>query len=407
MTEKRDNLNYITKASEFIKLEEPEKFDFKRIMSGYYKTEDKRMPYSEEGESRLIHFLKYKTGDISPYIPFDCDGSNGTCDLSLDIWRTLLPWDPRDFRLHPEEIYQVIREEMHGEIPEKISGNAELLDGFPLGPDTMHTVASSLNDYMETRLGRRCSVRKISDYINGENGAEAGAELDDIFGELMEASGIVGNFVLVPYRFNGKRYGFTKDYWDLSLALLKNCTGEELNDLLGCPARYPIRWDKKLFPLYVNLMFLWEDVELKGEETAIRPLWEFNRELLEKREYTGESFQNIYNVNKTEEDYRRSVREETRRISRRSIFVPAMLKLALGAEGKLPLDDRRSGWKATAFYKKAVGKIFLNPVEIYSGYEDVISRIRRLAEEEKVLEAVGPVLDHALKKLSALTLKEC
>lgn len=402
MERKMETPLYITNVKEFLKLEEPERFDFKRLMPGYYNTKDIKMPYAEVGQSRLINFLKYKTGDIKPFRPFDCDGSNGTCELSIEMWQTLLPWRKTDRRVHTKEVYGRLTE-------------------LEFGPDTMHTAATSLDDYMQGRLGRKCSVWDIKELIDLEkagedrNGEISTEELlEEIFGELTEASGTIGDFVLVPYRFNGKRYSFTKDYWDLSLSLLKNCTEEKLNELLGSSARYTVAWDRKLFALYINMMFLWEDVEVKrteqpekkgrmaGTEIAIRPLWKFNRELLQKEELTKESFRMICEIRKTDEDYRMYSHEAAGRSVRRAVFMAAMLKLALGEDGRKYSENTDSAWKVSGFYKKVVGKILLNPVEIYSGFEDVLRRIMRLAEEENAVDFAAPVIDRALEKLSGL-----
>lgn len=382
---------WMEKVELLLAQEAPETFDFKRLMKGYYEKYRRNfrtkigedtysemmaaMPYVRDGESGLVNYLKYKNADMrylysdekKKYIVrlFDCDSSNDTCELSSDIYATLWGWNLKKKEMQMEGF--------------RVEGKTVLF-----GPDTMNTGATMLNEYVKKKYAvSSCSVRILYECIvlkAKENMPEEQDlkvledDLEDVFGKFLCASGSLGNFTLVPYGFNVKRYRKVKDDWFLSLKLLEDNIEEELNDGLTCEDDGYIIWDKSQFAQYVNMTFQWEFYQfIKDDERY--------KELMEKRQ------KEICEI-------------LTRLIIRRGVFMTAMLKIAK-CEELLEKDDSNFDWNVSSFYKEIAREIFMNR-EIYGSYEEVLEKIVKLAEDDGVSEYVGSIIDEAKDKLWCL-----
>lgn len=374
-------MEFMETVDELLGKDAPEEYDLKRIMKGYYdryaencrkKLEESvyqemlaDMPY-ENGEKRpIINYLKYKNADTrrlgNKLTLFDCDGSNGSCDLSLDMYRVLWGWKGRKCRLPLSETHDRLR---------RVS----------FGPDTMNTAATSLNRFAEAYkrvagCSEKSSVSRLHDKIvldqdskffaeSGDSEALA-EELDGIFGSLLETSGMIGNLVLVPSGFNSWRGTALGDDWDRSLELLRE-GGERLDKVLTADGAEMTKWDRDLFPEYVNLMFLWDYVQVNEGELSVLPLW-----------------------NDARDDYRGFSEEAAWRIRRRGIFMAGMLKIAVG-----------NSFGGTDFYHKIVDRVLLGSSRVYSGYGEVLEEIGRLADRENASDEIDQILCEIRAKLN-------
>ena len=391
--ENKKETEWMEKVEQLLAQEAPETFDFKRLMKEYYEKyqcnfrtkigEDTysemmaAMPYARDGESGLVNYLKYKNADMrylysyekKRYIVclFDCDSSNDTCELSSDIYATLWGWNLKKKQMQVERF--------------RVEGKTVLFS-----PDTMNTGATMLNEYVENEYDvSSCSVRKLYERIvlkavdeisEWQARKSEGLEdvLEDVFGKFLCASGTLGNFTLVPYGFNVKRYRKVKDDWFLSLKLLEGNGEKEMNEDLTCEDNGYIIWDNSQFAQYVNMTYQWEFYQfIKDDERY--------KELMEKGQ------KEICEI-------------LTRLIIRRGVFMTAMLKIAKCEE--LPeKDDSNSDWNVSSFYKEIAREIFMNR-EIYGSYEEVLERIVKLAEDDGVSEYVGSIIDEAKDKLRCL-----
>lgn len=254
------------------------------------------------------------------------------------------------------------------------------------GPDTMNTGATMLNEYVENKYDvSSCSVRKLyerivlkaEDEISERQARKSEGledDLEDVFGKFLCASGTLGNFTLVPYRFNVKRYRKVKDDWFLSLKLLEGNGEKEMNEDLTCEDNGYIIWDNSQFAQYVNMTYQWEFYQfIKDDERYKKLMAKGQKEICEIL---------------------------TRLIIRRGVFMTAMLKIAKCEE--LPeKDDSNSDWNVSSFYKEIAREIFMNR-EIYGSYEEVLEKIVKLAEDDGVSEYVGSIIDEAKDKLWCL-----
>ena len=383
-------MEFMETVDELLGKDAPEEYDLKRIMKGYYdryaencrkKLEESvyqeklaecvyqemlaDMPYENGEKSPIINYLKYKNADTrrlgNKLTLFDCDGSNGSCDLSLDMYRVLWGWKGRKCRLPLSETHDRLR---------RVS----------FGPDTMNTAATSLNRFAEAYkraagCSEKSSVSRLYDKIvldqeskffaeSGDSEALA-EELDGIFGSLLETSGMIGNLVLVPSGFNSWRGTALGDDWDRSLELLRE-GGERLDKVLTADGAEMTKWDRDLFPEYVNLMFLWDCVQVNEGELSVLPLW-----------------------NDARDDYRGFSEEAARRIRRRGIFMAGMLKIAVG-----------DSFGGTDFYHKIVDRVLLGSSRVYSGYGEVLEEISRLAERENASDEIDQILCEIRAKLN-------
>lgn len=221
---------------EFLKKQYPEKFDVKDLMKEYYERYSgqhpeyeyqellKKLKETETGDGDNVKkWYLYKTldCDIDKRIRrFDCDSWNDTCELTSQIYLKL--W-------RKECIFR------------GTSCN--------LSPDTMNSFARLFNRYM-----KETSFRKSYEKYDTEKTKISGALMD-----YAQNVGCIGNFTLVPRRYNVYRANHFGDDW-----------GPSLRNLL-CGTDKKIWLPESLCPTqYVNQFFLWDYVEIKNNTYAVR-----------------------------------------------------------------------------------------------------------------------------------------
>ncbi len=256
------------KIDEFLEQPHPEKFDFKNLMGEYYwryrgkHSEDEyqvllqKLPEMKSGDNIKKWYL-YKTldCDIDKRIRrFDCDSWNDTCELTSRIYDKL--WGTVGIGLQTD---------------------------CNLSPDTMNSFARLFNRYMKEASFQK-SYKK---YDTGKT---------EISGALMDYArnvGCIGNFTLVPKRYNVYRANHFGDDWGPSLNNLL-CNTDKRSWLPGglCPARY------------INGFFFWDYVEVKDGTYAVRECY-----------YDTEPEQILSHLNKA--------------IESRGKFIVKMLRIAL------------------------------------------------------------------------------
>jgi hypothetical protein len=163
-------------------------------------------------------WLLYKA---SPH-NFDADSSNGTCKLAEKIYRTLWGWDLEEkLRTAPSDTmntfwttYKVAMQlycpgMVLGWADRKVTAFRDSGNGLPTKADTFYLAAH------------------YKRFVSENEGFRLLNELPYIR-EFASLTHTIGNFTLVPQglakgqkSFNVARYAITKDYWDLSLGLLK------------------------------------------------------------------------------------------------------------------------------------------------------------------------------------------
>lgn len=274
--------------TEFLMEQEPEQFDFKNLMAEYYQKYAYRhcgdKTYEEllqnlgkmDGAGNVEKWFLYKTLDEKLKCKlFDCDNSNGTCELTGKIYEAL--WSEREVK--------------------------------SFRGDTMNSYATTFG-----QLGICCvvqllfedpSFRKTWQLYEGFK-----SEIDEICGEFAQLTSCIGNFVLVPPDYNKYRYKITKDYWDLSLDNLRLNKEEWLGESVS-------------FKQYINLFFLWDYVD---KDYHVVPLFSRHKELLPGDNSLLLAKEEVLPSSETEiKEFMNNVNV---RIRRRGIFMCAMLRIA-------------------------------------------------------------------------------
>lgn len=232
---------------DFLELEPEQQitFDFKNLMEDYYRRYEKNhrgdLEYQaligrlEElhTENSIEKWFLYRTldDDLNKSIRrFDCDSWNDTCELTSQIYQTLWP------------------------------ASCVQSSGVRFGGDTMNSFAHLFN-----RLADRGSFRES--YVRYKSNLEGfQTEADKILSKLARNTGCLGNFTLVPHGFNcyrGHNGSGLDDFFDLSLMELKDNEAKWFGPGGG-----------GAFTQYVNLFFLWDYTETKGEEYMVKPFFD-------------------------------------------------------------------------------------------------------------------------------------
>lgn len=141
------------------------------------------------------------------------------------------------------------------------------------------------------------------------------AVFQDIFSVYAHRVSCLGNFTLVPRKYNGRRgIGRCKDDWDLSLNFLKmdwESADEKERTWLGKT--------QMSFTKYVNTFFLWDYVD---EHYQVIPLFSGHQSLLDD----PNAQHSVYP--KENDEYKQFTTNANRFILRRGIFMAAMLRIA-------------------------------------------------------------------------------
>ncbi len=277
--------------TEFLARESPEKYDFKFLLPEYWECyqpeiyrnmlrcwEQTWPDCSLTDADAIRRWYAYKAFELN-YINqtgqrvgrlFDCDSSNETNDLMdciYDIlWRNA-PWPVPELRQH-------------------------------MGGDTMHSFAYTFNAVAE-RASYPLSFEAYRTNPSSFQALRAYAAM----------SGCLGNFVLVPNGFNPVRGRTLWDDWDLSLETLRRHDENCWLQAVGLT-----------FTQYINLSFLWEDVD---EEGCVRPLVPSHAKVLQGTAEFPRTF-----ARQRREEAGLFASNACGRIRRRGKFMVAMLQIA-------------------------------------------------------------------------------
>ena len=304
----------------------------------------------------------------------DCDGWDGECSLAVDLYRTLWNWKPYGAKYGLSQF-----------------GELEGLGSF--GGDTINSVQTTLNQYLEFMLDDNEEYRQHMEGKKPRASAMFYLQLYCIYGkdfikhfekkteliQFIEFCHMLGNLGVVPAGYNGYRgsQSFIRDYSDLSLNNLKysrdggNFLGE--NDKIR----------KQNFRKYINTVFLWDCVDKNYDAV---PLCESHSKKLEMYEQQNAKPETEFVLPDKEEvdDLCRNINS---RIKRRSIFMTAMLRIALG----INLDGttekleyiyngkygRWADWNVSGIYKKLMEEVFMTDTVYSGGYEKIVEVIKK------------------------------
>ena len=371
-------------------------------------------------DSALISFLKYK--GLPKFCDFDCDGT-----VRKDYLRQgYYSWFPR-------EIYRILWNWKDlcrtGDVEFKCATIKQFAHScyehdMQMGPDTMNSFWITFSAYLISIYSdtyRWNNFKNTVFFKDGENGKQRNRA--DRIKEFIEEDGnyvrsekikefaklthTVGNLVLVPAGYNGYRgtQPCIKDYLDLSLDnLLHVWDGKKY---LGEDDR--IR--KQNYIRYINTFFLWDYVDDNYEPV---PLCESHRKQMEAQRKTGRlEAKGVLPPIEEIDDLCSNIND---RILRRSRFMIAILRIALGidSDGKdvgsrYTYDgqycDEWADWKVSGVYKKMMEEVFAKNVDddmigrenMYSGYGQVIEKIRDTVNDTEDKEFVQNIMDSAFR----------
>lgn len=196
--------------NDFLYLEHPEQYDFKREIINFSPEADETerfMVYQavgiqEDGERRTKDPEDYRAAvELACRYPVrERKGEADRCALIKDVFQRL--WD--------EEILKIC----------------------PTG-DTMNSVNTTLYHRLNLKSKRKM-IRIYSDEPQRMEGISKASR------KYLQFSHSVGNFIPVPRHFNIPRYRKTQDYWDLTLSGIWSwyTRGECLHSIIGAAAPY-------------------------------------------------------------------------------------------------------------------------------------------------------------------------
>lgn len=303
----------------------------------------------------------------------DCDGWDEECSLAVSLYKTLWNWKPYGSKYGPSQF-----------------GELEGLGSF--GGDTFNSVQTTLNRYLEFMLDDNEEYRQHMEGKNPRASIMFYLQLYCIYGQdfmkhfekkteliqFIKLCHTLGNLGVVPALYNGHRGGqsFIRDYSDLSLDNLKY--SRDSRSFLG--ENDKIR--KRNFRKYINTLFLWDYADKNYDAV---PLCESHRKKLEMHRHQNTEPDAEF-VMPEQEEIDNLCRNINSRIIRRSIFMTAMLRIALGINldgtaGTLRYTyDGKYGkwadWKVSGIYKKLMEEVFMTDKVYSGGYEEVINVIK-------------------------------
>ena len=342
------------RITELLNKSNPSEFDFKILMREYY--EAWKHKHSEETEYQILlenlknregkrpvtKWFDYKNLDENlkeGILRFDCDSWNGTCELT-------------------DEIY-------------------EILWGYKRGGDTMNSFATTLIIYSKFKDKDIKSCRDCKEkYDTDETFRE---DIEKTFGCYAEAVSSMGNFVLVPNRFNGFRgkSRFLQDYWDKSLYYLQQ-TAQDSHWLFSLP-----------FNKYVNYFFLWDYVLCTDNSSDYKVKRMFSDDF---QSVNSTPLDNYERYTPEEKEISIFLKNAQWAIKRRGIFMTTMLKLGVNDNGK---------------YKEQYGilqdKIFTSE-KCYNGYQDIFDSIKNMKEYKAWPQQIKDILTKAQEDIKKVDL---
>ena len=212
----------------------------------------------------------------------------------------------------------------------------------------------------------------------------------------------MGNFVLVPAYFNNYRGVLNKDIndcMDSSLCYLKknnfefkerlrlrNSKKSSKEEKKAFAIEHFAGWESRKFSKYINIFFLWDYVYAKDNEYYVR-----NLKLDSKGEHRIEfKNDNELQYKVKDENVGIYIKNAETAISRRSIFMTAMLMLAVEFKEE-SYKEEWTDWHVSGIYKEIVEKIFLKDT-VYEDFNSVINKVKEIIQG-KQCEEVIKILD--------------
>lgn len=349
----------------------------------FYKNVLDDMTSIAKDDSALINFLAYK--GLPDFCGFDCDGTishdhnkQGYYSWFMrEIYRTLWNW---------QDLYKADEKEFMNMLVKRFAKSC--YEDMEMGPDTMNsfwiTFCAYLISFCDDTYKWNGNFKNTFLFKAGENGEQRKRAIRlksdienrvetrinnkniDRFAQLTHT---IGNMVLVPAGYNGYRgtKHYLKDYFDLSLYnLLYSWDNNNYLDKKDSERQ-------RKFREYINTFFLWDYVD---ETYDVKPLCESHKEKMREKTMNGT---NVLPEKKEIDDL---CIEINKRIERRSCFMLAMLKIALGmnyngkSEYEYCQEQRKEWWEwnVSGIYKLFMHKVFLND-NFYDGYGDVIEKM--------------------------------
>ena len=400
---KNVNLNYF----ELLKFDTFDRERKKHLIEEAHKSMCKSCPkYAAAADYGKENYFVY--GNIA-----DCDGSGGDFDLALELYDMLWDWKKNE-----DDTFGKI-ELFRCSCPENncIKGQ--------FGGDTMNSVQTVLGElvkhlakeqgkegeYNKTLKNPRAWYSSVLYCITLYRTFNTADKLPNFTSDLKNIPGLesymelyhtLGNFVLVPAKFNGKRALPTADFWDSSLVWLKE-------EGFGSEKTF---FSKDEFTKYINYFFLWDYIEAKEEGYKVNHLFSAHKYIEYGRSkdslawtnlsltYKGLKNMNAYiKDNEAYEEYKKDVKDieknakeffETaaHHIRHRGIFITILLLLKSEAENNDQIsaffDDPGEGIRS---------ECFLNKVH-QNGYQEVLNKIETLLPKlDESLETVKKIKD--------------
>lgn len=396
-------------VQKFLNRKKPEEYDFKLEMKEYYEkynTGQRHTKFILEIEEKINNennfvsrWFAYKTLEKEreekekekekKYILFDCDNSNDTCELTKSIYEYLWGWKKDEGA-----------KKYCGKVLALTEGANGMINAF--GGDTMNSLGTTIIKYMKdmNKKGEN-ACKSVKDCKDNWSTDYEIPELE----KFAKYTSCIGNFVLVPYGFNGHRgiHPCIKDYWDLSLDYLAYTEKSAWLSIGKEEINQNYAGDNKAFVKYINMFFLWDYMEKKedGEESyKVKSLFASHEEKLGKKPLSSDDV-----FPKEEAECKQYFDNANRYIKRRGIFMVAMLKIAVEYKSvKIKIKDYEpkeewKGWDVSIIYKYIMEKVFLTD-KPYSGYKDVFTAINEAIEGitkngEKIPNAVSDILENA------------
>lgn len=357
-----------------------------------YKSTDKKLMSSCYDKCKEI---VRKNIDKYGAIP-DCDGSGGDCKIAIDLYEKL--WDRKEGACKEKTFLRL---------------NNQLFGTTLFGGDTMNSMQTTLDELLKSITKENAkynkekkgnfSIRYCLQIYDLYDDFIANLESNEELKKFASAYHTLGNFVLVPAYFNKERGGFTPpfDFWDSSLAWLKNSgfiamktkIQSEKNPIIHtcyrdykakgvikirdviCADEYNnnqkasefFEFDRNDFIKYINYFFLWDYVkcfEHKNgtKEYIINPLFP-SHEKIEKSTITDAAY---WTDLQSEDDAIKFMEKATNFITRRGIFMTAMLRL------QAEIDEAKY-----SELRKAVFAVN----DCYENYDGVFKKITGILEE--------------------------
>ena len=362
---------------------------------------------SLNGESALINYLDYK--GLPKFCDFDCDGTVRKNYLKQgfyswfprEIYRCLWNWQDLCRVNDVEFKYATIRQ----------FGQSCYEPDMQMGPDTMNSFWITFSTYLITNHSdtyRWNNFKNTVFFKDGENGkqrdradrikklieSDANYICSDKIKMFAELTHTVGNLVLVPAGYNGYRgtQPCIKDYFDLSLDNLLH--DWDANHYLGDGSKA----GKQSYIKYINTFFLWDYVDDNYEAL---PLCESHKNQMMGQKKSGRLEAKGVLPKKEEIDV--LCVNINDKIRRRSLFMIAMLRIAMGIgldgqdvdlgytyDGKY--RDEWENWKASGIYKKIMEEVFLTDRIYTDGYDEVVKAIKKKTAGNKDEEFIDGVL---------------